>query len=516
MHHFKAAQITALTIALATCLMVPSTAQVHSADTTIDNTISLSELLRVIQFFNSGGYHCANPPESTEDGYAPSPNGTNCAPHASDYNPQDWTVSLSELLRLIQFFNSPGYHSDCASEDSFAPGPGAHEPCEVGPYTFDGPMPRNVLEAYLARSITMSDILLDWMDPYCSENLRMISHMGAKFLGRAVVVWGQESNFPGLAAGLASKTADVHAVDPEIIVQGGIFEFVSREVEDVAIPAWVFDAFELPPETRNFDYDAMTWSCGDPYLYEYPVDATVPDVARLETRLWIFYQAASYIDAGVEAIHMGQFEWMCECTDNLTEADALITRIRAHATQHARRHWILLDAHTHGLVRNGHLLLDFHSSPVRIKEGANPSEGFLEVGFQDAIYGDSRGGITPSGWACEHAPYLVEIDHGYAGDIPGVCDKPECVWGSDELSWFVYLTEAQRNAWLQYAWDWVRTNDPNGYLEMPGSRDHQGITPNASDWYFANTYNADTMPYGFNQEETIRTIWAADGQSQEE
>jgi hypothetical protein len=33
-----------------------------------------------------------------------------CAPHASDYNPQDWRINLSELLRVIQFFNSGGYH----------------------------------------------------------------------------------------------------------------------------------------------------------------------------------------------------------------------------------------------------------------------------------------------------------------------------------------------------------------------------------------------------------------------
>jgi hypothetical protein len=46
-------------------------------------------------------------------------------PHASDYNPQDWQVSLSELLRLIQFFNSGGYHPCVGSEDSYCVGPSA-------------------------------------------------------------------------------------------------------------------------------------------------------------------------------------------------------------------------------------------------------------------------------------------------------------------------------------------------------------------------------------------------------
>ena len=92
-----------------------------TADQNGDNLISLSELLRVIQFFNSGGFHCQ---DGTEDGYAPGPGDQSCAPYDSDYNPLDWEISLSELLRVIQFFNSGGYHY-CpgeGTEDGFCPG----------------------------------------------------------------------------------------------------------------------------------------------------------------------------------------------------------------------------------------------------------------------------------------------------------------------------------------------------------------------------------------------------------
>ncbi|MCX7591116.1 MAG: hypothetical protein N2255_05750, partial [Kiritimatiellae bacterium] len=98
---------------------------VHSADQNNDGLISLTELLRVIQFFNSGGYHCAIPPSSTEDGYAPGPGDQSCVPHARDFNPQNWQITLTELLRLIQFYNSGGYHY-CPSqntEDGYCPGP---------------------------------------------------------------------------------------------------------------------------------------------------------------------------------------------------------------------------------------------------------------------------------------------------------------------------------------------------------------------------------------------------------
>jgi len=94
----------------------------HSADQAKAGFITLSELLRVIQFFNAEGYHCG---DGTEDGYAhnPDPDKTDCAPHDSDYNPQDWVITLTELLRLIQIFNVGAYHPCPHGEDGFCTGP---------------------------------------------------------------------------------------------------------------------------------------------------------------------------------------------------------------------------------------------------------------------------------------------------------------------------------------------------------------------------------------------------------
>lgn len=92
----------------------------HSGDYDNDGRIGLSELLRVIQFYNVGAYRCAS---GTEDGYAPGEGYHSCAPHNADYNPQDWRITLSELLRVIQFYNSGGYHRCSGSEDGFCPGP---------------------------------------------------------------------------------------------------------------------------------------------------------------------------------------------------------------------------------------------------------------------------------------------------------------------------------------------------------------------------------------------------------
>ncbi len=90
--------------------------------------VTLTELLRIIQFYSSGGFQCADDPGSTEDGYVPGPGANHdCCAHDSDYSPSgpDWEVKLTELLRVIQFYNSGGYHY-CpgeSTEDGFCPGP---------------------------------------------------------------------------------------------------------------------------------------------------------------------------------------------------------------------------------------------------------------------------------------------------------------------------------------------------------------------------------------------------------
>ncbi|HPU98763.1 MAG TPA: hypothetical protein PLO53_12530 [Candidatus Hydrogenedentes bacterium] len=91
----------------------------HKADQNGDWKISLSELLRVIQFYNVGAYSCLS---GTEDGYWPGAGDHACLPHDSDYQPQDWQISLGEVLRIVQFFNMNGYGRREGTEDGFMAG----------------------------------------------------------------------------------------------------------------------------------------------------------------------------------------------------------------------------------------------------------------------------------------------------------------------------------------------------------------------------------------------------------
>lgn len=379
----------------------------------------------------------------------------------------------------------------------------------AGDYQFDGPISRPVLEKYLARSMTMLDLLTGHGD--LDDNIRMLKNVGAKFAGRAIYLWGNESQLPQRLAAARRSAAQIHTADPEMILQACIFEIVSKDVQRLAIPAWVFEAFDQKPEQRNFRYDAMLYPNGRGHDHWTP-GASIPDVSQLETKLWFFFLAASYIDVGCEALHFGQAEIMDGNDPDHGHWWEVLQKVRQYASRKARRHWVVCDAHvpSGGMRYGDQLLFDFHSFPLRIVEVPDrPQQGVLEMGAVDSIYGRSLGGIAPGGWQCEHLPYLVELDNWGASSQPGQPHMGGCwVWGYDEISWFAHQDEAYRNQWLRYAWDWVREHDRNGYFQMPGSRVLHSPVDGQS-WYYANTRSA-AVPQGFSQEETIKAIWAGE------
>jgi V8-like Glu-specific endopeptidase len=96
-----------------------------SADTNGDFLIALDEVLRIIQLYNAGQYACAANAGATEDGFLPrAQQGGDpaCVLHSTDNN-DNRVISLSELLRAIQFYSLGGY-SYCpgiGAEDDFCP-----------------------------------------------------------------------------------------------------------------------------------------------------------------------------------------------------------------------------------------------------------------------------------------------------------------------------------------------------------------------------------------------------------
>jgi len=89
----------------------------HAMDSNSDNAIGLSETLRVVQLYNATSISCG-PLE--EDGYQLGPaGGFDCLRHSADYSAKSWRVTLSEILRIVQFYNVGVF--------SFCPGSGTED-----------------------------------------------------------------------------------------------------------------------------------------------------------------------------------------------------------------------------------------------------------------------------------------------------------------------------------------------------------------------------------------------------
>src|ERR1700757_840141 len=141
----------------------------------------------------------------------------------------------------------------CAGDPPLAPAPRARD------YQFDGKISREVLENYLSRSVSFTELLHDdlsqprdgrGVDP--RDNMRFILNTGAKFVGRALMCWGRERELDTLLRNARAFAAELHKADPDIVFQGAAFEIVTRGVETVAIPEYVLKEFGQPVTKRNF------------------------------------------------------------------------------------------------------------------------------------------------------------------------------------------------------------------------------------------------------------------------
>jgi hypothetical protein len=384
-------------------------------------------------------------------------------------------------------------------------------------YHFDkNGISRESLENYLERAFTMVYFLMpDYFGrngtyPYYQDDIRMMKETGAKFIGRAIYRWGGESllNSDGFWSKAKSLANEMHDFDPDVVFQACLFEIITQDVNNVPIPAWVFNDFNLPVEKRNFSYDAMLNDKGV-MVNHWGGKSSVPDISKEETKLWFYFLAGSYINIGCEAFHIGQVELIGMNDPQKTHWAGILTKIREYASIHARRNWVIIDAHVPygGMVKDGVSLLDFNSFPLRIKEiTEKPQEGEIEANYLDGIYTKSKGCVTPSGWDCRHLPFLVEFDNFGRSQTPGEATlKSPFIWGWDEISWFSLQDEQYRNNWIKYAYKRIKQIDPNGHLQMPGSR--MITCPNETNGYYHANTRSEACPVGYSQEETIKEIW---------
>lgn len=376
-------------------------------------------------------------------------------------------------------------------------------------YHFDGKPSAEVLDNYLDRAVTMMGLLSDTY-PDKEADIDFIVETGAKFIGRAVCVWGGENiyNDKEWLERAKSFAAAVHEAAPDAVLQGCCFEYYTSRVEEIPIPAWTFESLGLPAEERCFDMESMYYPDGTFVGFWYDGNS-VPDIRQTETQLWYSFLIGTFVEMGCEAVHLGQTMLVGSQDTDWKAYDEFLAKMHAYYDPKARRHYVLYDAHggEEGMFTpDGRSVLDYNAFPMRIEE--TPEDGHLTArlrpGFTDAMYG-----------AYPH-PYLVEFDNWGVSDHPGEpADRTDpdldfseqiFVWGYDEISWLYALPEQQRQEWLKYAYGWIKDNDPWCHMQMPGTR---GVSLGRGKGGIARSIApTENVPDGMNLTQTIKDLWA--------
>ena len=403
----------------------------------------------------------------------------------------------------------------------------------------NGQMSLKVLNNYLSRAVTHSGLCAAYPEPTTTtleDDLTMLKNIGAKFIGRTALMWGEYKNSEGQVdmdeyfTKIKIACTKAHQIDPDMILQGAILEIVTTKINQIKIPEDVLAAFGEEINNRNFDYNKMLFDDGS-FVNHWGEGQSVPDMTKLETEMWFYYIGKKFIDSGIEAIHYGQVMLMCKEDNNYEHLQDILSKIRTYAKDHSAKGIVLCDAHSHGFLvekenNKTYSLFDFNSFPLRIMDIETTSEitdktyqeyiksnttmpALLSTTYSDNIFNKSLGcDETPNGWGCDSLPYIVEFDNWGSSDHPGTfkSDDGIWVWGYDEISWFAHQPYDYRNEWLEYAYNWIKNTDPVGHVQFATRRILCGPVGNIH-MYQANTQNSSTYPNGFGQENTIAKIW---------
>lgn len=381
-------------------------------------------------------------------------------------------------------------------------------------YTFDTTMSKEVLENYLSRSVSAAFFV---HTETLEDDLRALKNMGVKFIGRASGIWEPDKDDEEHFAKSKYLADRVHEVDSEMILQACIFEAVYYYEDQFKIPAYVFEAFGLPVEDRNFRVKDMLFP-EQPKGFIWGDEGGIPDVNRLETRLWFYYRATRYIGAGYEALHLGQIHLYTANDKGMKKMAKLMQMIRDYAKLYGRRHKVLMDAHSHGINIAGKLLLDYHAMPftrVPLLDRQGEKLVMVREGF-------SEGGENPNGWTDEVMPFLMEYDN-WGGKVVEDFSKysyeeraTKDWWGYDQIGWFANQDEKGQRHFLEYTYKWTAINNINAYFQVPFRRtlDKAAVRMKREDsgeWDTQEYYQINTKsigcPKGFSQEETVKKLW---------
>lgn len=426
-------------------------------------------------------------------------------------------------------------------------------------YSFQGSISEEVLQNYLDKRVSMIGMCTDGLNDVENypESVREadidgLIDMGAKYINRMVGWWeypspSDDDLWPKFMQRIDDNIEKIHAGDPEIIIEAGLMEVLTNSVNTPGlIPNYVFEAFGIAPRLLN--KENMIYSEEDAEvirIYTNPSPGSgveigdrrswIPDITRIETQIWYYYLATTYIQKGIEALHFGQSTLINRKDIGNKELWGLIQKIRDYAKDYNRGIVVINGSPAYyepdlQMTLNewqyyfpesdydSHLLYDFWEAKLHLKEDPNncPS-AYIDGASIPNMDFTNIGGIHPQGFRVKEnfASYVFDFDD--VKEITG-CEAigEQHVYGWDESSWFAFSNPIFRKTFLKYAHYKIKCLRDNGTLTMPGRIPvkTQPSNQNEGPEIFYNwrgvhpTINGEPVLEGDGELEVMKEIWS--------
>jgi len=298
----------------------------------------------------------------------------------------------------------------------------------------------------------------------------------------AINTWRTEPFDDAYFSDMATRAAQVHAAIPDLVLVGGLMEFIARDA---------IEGTYYPDESRYFSYDAMM-PAGWPLVDHWGAGWSVPDARQTETQKFYRYIAERWIDLGVESICFGEVA-LTGALDDLESSslESVITPLRAYAALHARRQGLLVGAQATRFLRyGGHSLVDYLEGALHMEPDSAARQVVPISATGSVLYG--AGDIHPvhPDNNPDDLPVLVELDN--------CCSTPPdditrlALWPAAPAA-VGYLARADALAELS---SYVKAIYPRAHLSMPLSK---VLVGGGSQWQSYCLTPGGQTPPGFNR-----------------
>lgn len=357
---------------------------------------------------------------------------------------------------------------------------------------------------------------------YCRE-LDMLTQLNITFIARAAALWvgfdllyDDIGHIPHYKIAVNQLVKDINnrydcAGLRRPIIQAGILEHVDESAQGIVIPENVSSVFEGEMTTAEINYylsgTNRNFNVGNIYfLTTDNEDFTkeVPDITRIEAKMWFYYLAKMYIDAGFTSLHMGDAQkWSYHDIPNYDHTYNILSKIRAYAANKGQL--LVMNSELSDIYHNGGLLFDFNNVVARPREypphpedrrvpctepeqpenlfDNTPCAGVDIMAVIDPCHsktiGLSNGGTTPLGNSYDITPYFISFDFGAGihqlgpdgnpGGPPDYYEGIEACYYYDDQAWFYQLPDDCKQYWMtEYICKVRQFDNGQGFLSLPG------------------------------------------------